>query len=221
MKNLICLLILLIGIPVWAVQATINMPSSDVLPTDRILFKDVTNVYAYKNSGTTIPSINFGLGHGTEFSVGVPITMHFVNSTFTTKLAIEGKKTFFIDDNTRVTFGGGVFPYLNGGVAEGFFYGHATRLIDKTGTAISLGGYAVGDNQFINSGGMLIILEQKLLDKLRLVSEFTTGDNSRANFGVGLKYKPTKDFAVTGAVILPAHDNNVGFQIIVSKFVDI
>ena len=140
-------------------------------------------------------------------------------------MAVVAKHVFYPIENsknTRITVGGGVLPYLTGGVTEGFFYGHATRVISKTKTTFSIGGYMTGEKEFINSGGMLMILEQGIpkTDKVKLVSEYTTGNNSRSNFAVGVKYKPIKDFAVTGAVVIPHYSNNsgVGFQIILSKF---
>lgn len=217
----------------WALQNTINMPNSEVLPQGNVLLKEVDTNYPNKDlkTNTNIPSINYGVGHNTEVSLGVPLIMNFPDSSVKTtiKMAIEAKHVFYpIEDykNTRIIFGGGVFPYLNGGTTEGFFYAHITQIINKTKTNLSLGGYSVGDKEFINSGGMLMMLEQGIpkTDKIKLVSEYTTGRNSRSNFAVGIKYKPVKDFAITGAVILPNHSNdyntnkNIGFEIILSKF---
>ena len=218
--NVFCILMgVFIGHPCFALQNTINMPNSDVLNEGVILLKDVSSVYPDKKSGTTIPSINYGIGHGTEISIGVPVTMKFPNSTFTTKMAVEAKHVIYLYDKTnRITFGGGIFPYLNGGTTEGFFYGHVTKIISKTKTSFSIGGYTTGDKEFINSGGMLMILEQDLNKNLKLLGEYTTGNNSRSNFAVGIKYKPVNDFALTGAVIVPNNENGVGFQVILSKF---
>ena len=218
MKKLIICLFMLIGLPVFALQATINMPNSECLDEGEVLIKDVSNVSPKTDTVSTAPNLTYGIGHKAEVSIGVPVIVNYENSNIVLKSAIEAKKVInILNDNNRITVGAGIFPYLNKSVSpEAFLYAHATRKINKTGTFLSIGGYAQGDKTLVNSGGLLMILDQKVYKDLHLVSEYTTGNGSRSNYSAGLKYK-IKGISMTGAVILPNHSNNVGFQIILSK----
>ena len=214
--KLLTFICLWIGLPAFGVQSTINFPNSEILEENTILLKQVASTYPNNQNGTLIPSVNYGVGHNTEVSVGVPVGFTY-SGVFNQKLALE-TKSVWTKHNTRFTVGGGVFPYLNGGTTEGFVYSHVTQVISKTKTNISVGGYATGQQEFLNDGGIVLILEQSLTDKIKLLGEYTSGNTTRANFAAGLKYKAKNDLAITGAVIIPT-DHGIGFQIIISKFI--
>lgn len=218
-RFLILLIIILVPLPVYALQATINLPNSEVLDENDILLKDVTSFYSKTNIGNTSPNITYGIGHLSEISIGVPIITDFNDSPIV-KTSIEGKKVFtIVDKNNRLTVGGGISPYLNKSICpEGFIFAHGTRKIEKTNTSISLGGYIAGDKTLFNNGGFLAILDQKIYKDVSVLSEYTTGNGSRSNFSVGLRYK-IKDVSITNSIILPNHHNNVGFQITVAKLI--
>ena len=211
-------LIFLISNPSFALQSTINLPNSEITEKNDLFIKDVTVINPNTAKGSTSPNITYGIGHNTELSLGVPVIMTFKDSRFTVKGAIEGKSVIYLGDkNNRLTIGGGVYPYLNKSICpEGFMFTHFTRHIEKTNTKISIGGYISGDKTFINTGGLLIILDQKLYKDLYLLNEYTTGNGSRVGYSVGLKYK-IKGTSITGAVLIPNHGNNLGFQITVAR----
>ena len=111
-----------ISLPCFGVQCTINLPNCEVLDSNTVLLKLVSNTSPKTKTGSINPSINYGLPCKSEASVSVPIGYTY-SGTFTEKMGIEGKKVFQIN-NTRLTTGLGVFPYLSGGTTEGFFYCH-------------------------------------------------------------------------------------------------
>lgn len=212
----LCLLLTLmwIGLPSYGVQSTINFPNSEVTDKDSLAIKQVINTYPGNKNGNLIPSITYGLGYNSEMSISVPLNFKYEGGRVTEKLGLEYKYVYPYK-NTRFTFGASTFPYLNGGTTEGFFYSHVTQKF-KTGTNFSIGGYATGQNTLVNSGGMVMLVEQDLNKKLKLLGEYTTGNNNRAGFSTGIKYKVNKDVSVVGAVIIPYH-NDIGFQLIFSK----
>lgn len=221
MRYILIFIMLIVGLPCFGVSATITVPSSDSLPQDVIMLKDVTLVSPFKGSVTTTPSVNIGTGHGTEFAIGVPVNIKFKDAYTTEKLLLETKKVF-TQGNNRLTVGASVLPYLNKSTCpDGFFYLHITRIIEQTNTSITFGGYMTGTEQLVDSGGTLFVIEQALTDKLKLQSELLTGNNNRSNFAVGLKYK-FNDMSISSAILVPNHcNNNVGFQIIVSKLISL
>lgn len=222
MRVLLVILLMLISLPVYALQATINLPNSEVLEEDTILMKDVTYVYPKGKVVNTAPNITYGVAHEIELSIGVPVIMNYDTDKTVVKSAIEGKKVFYIyDKNNRITVGAGIYPYLNKEISpEGFIFAHATRKIEKTGTSFSIGGYTSGDKTLLNSGGLLMILDQKIYKDIHLLSEYTTGNGSRSNYSAGIKYK-IKGVSITNSVIVPNHGNSIGFQLILAKTIGV
>ena len=212
-----------LGMSANALQAIISVPSSDVLKKNDILLKESTKVSPYKGKNVlTTPSVNVGVGHGLEFSVGVPVNIKFENGRTTEKLSVEAKKVFYLgSDNNRLTVGTAISPSLNMPVCpDTYLYAHATKVIPKTGTTLVAGGYFTGAEHFLNRGGAILAMDQKLIgNKVKAQVEWSSGDNNKSNFGVGLKYRPYDDFSISAATIIPIKgSDNVGFQLTLSKF---
>jgi len=104
-----------------------------------------------------------------------------------------------------------------------FAYAHLSQRIKKTRTSLTAGAYMHGKNSFPDKVGMLVGLEQVLIpNKLRLVCDWMTGDDSYGKMGVGLKYRPVPTVSIASAVIVPNNDDdNIGFNFSVSKFVSL
>lgn len=211
------------GLQANALQAIILVPSSDVLGKNTLLIKESIPVYPGKGSNVNLnTSVNVGLGWGTEMSIAVPVNIKFSDGTTTEKMSIEAKKVFYMgSDNNRLTIGGAIAPSLNMPVCpDTYLYMHASKVIPKTRTTLTAGGYMTGAKHFLNSGGVILAVDQGIIgNKLKAQAEFSSGYNNRSNFGVGLKYRPVQDFSISGAVIIPMKEtNNVGFQLTLSKF---
>lgn len=206
-----------------ALQAIISVPSSDVLKKNAILLKESTIVSpGSARRVNTNPSFNIGLGWGTEVSIGVPINIKFEDGTATEKINIEAKKVFYLgSDTNRLTIGTAIAPSLNMPVCpDTYLYMHATKVIPKTRTALTAGGYMTGTQHLIHTGGAILAVDQGIIgNKLKAQAEWSSGYNNRSNFGVGLKYRPKDDLSIAGAVIIPMKESdNVGFQLTLSKF---
>lgn len=222
-KTIILLCFLSIGLRANALQAIIAVPSSDVLKKNKLLLKQSTIVSPGSASKINLtPSINVGLGWGTEASIGVPVNILFHGGNTTEKLNIEAKKVFYIgSDNNRLTIGGAIAPSLNMPVCpDGFVYIHATKNIPKTRTTLTAGGYMTGAEHFINQGGVILAIDQGIIgNKVKAQVEWLSGNNNKSNLGVGLKYKPKDDISIATAVLIPnKHSDNIGFQLTLSKY---
>lgn len=211
------------GLQANALQAIISVPSSDVLKKGTILLKESSRVYPGKGRKfITTPSVNIGLGHGFEVSAGIPVNIKFEDGQTTEKINLEAKKVFYMgSDNNRLTFGGSIAPSLNMPVCpDMYIYVHASKVIPKTRTTLTAGGYMTGATHFLNSGGTILAIDQGIIgNKLKFQIELSSGYNNKSNFGAGLKYRPKDDFSISGAMILPMQEtDNIGFQLSLSKF---
>lgn len=210
-------------VPVNAEQTIITMPSSEVLPLGDMLLKGSTSVGSFPSESYTslTPSIIFGGGHGTEFSLATGTKLNTARNTM-----VQGrfgvKKVWFLSSATRLTTGAAVLPSFSQVVHPGTFaYAHLSQRIKKTRTSITAGGYLSGEESFLNTGGVMIGLEQVVLpNKLRLAIDWLSSQDSYGKMGVGFKYRPVPSVSVNGSVIIPNEDSdNIAFNISVSKFI--
>ena len=219
---LILLCIFSISSDVKALQNIIDVPSTQVLEKNTFLLKESTNVFPYGDERVQVtPSISFGLGHGFEGSVSLPVNINFSEGLATEKIRLKGKKTFYLgNENNRFMISGGIIPSLNMPVCPDMqVYALFAKRIPKTLTTITAGGYMVGDQHFLNTGGVVLGLEQGFFeDKFKIVTEWSSGYNSRSNWAVGMKFRPVKDLSITTAVIMPNREyDNIGFKLTLSK----
>lgn len=205
-------------------QTIITVPSSEVLPSGTFMLKSSVKNQINENGYTKVtPSLTFGIGHGTDISVGVPVKINRSSDT-----QIEGnfgiKKVIFLGTATRLTLGGNISPSFNHSVTPTMFtYAHITQKIKKSKTGITAGVYAQGKHHFPNQGGVLVGLEQVIIpNKLRVGFDWLSGHNDMGNFAIGLKYKPERTVSITSAVIIPNKSSqSLAFQFSLSKFFSI
>src|SRR5574344_2373051 len=137
----------------FAQQTIITVPSSDVLPEGGFILKTSVKNQINEDGYTDIsPTAIFGIGHGCDFSLKVPVK---INQDYNTSIKgdIGIKKVFFIGSSNRFTIGGSVAPSFNHSVTPDMFtYAHFTKKIRKTRTSLTAGGYLNGRNHFLNQG---------------------------------------------------------------------
>lgn len=209
----------------YAQQTIINIPSSEILPAGDLLFKD-SNRFGSFSSGRNVsltPSVTFGTGFGTELSTAIGTSID-KNYSATVRNDISAKKVFFLGSSTRLTFGGTISPYLTQfSHPDTFIYTHLSKRIKKTRTSLTAGAYMNGQKGPIDTGGVILGLEQVIIpNKLRLAFDWTSGQDSLGRMGVGFKYRPIPTVSITSAVIMPNEDtDNIAFNISISKFISL
>ena len=212
-------------LPALSQQTIINLPSSEVLPRGEFIIKESTKFRPFSPGGYTsiTPSIIMGIGHDMDLSFGVGTTL---DSDF--KANVKGdiglKKVFFLGSSTRLTVGGNISPsFMNSVTPDTFAYAHITQRIKKTRTSLTAGAYLNGKQHILNTGGVAFGIDQVLIpNKLRLVFDWMSSEQSCGRMGVGLKYRPVPTLSVTSAVIIPnKHSENIGFGISVSKSISL
>lgn len=216
-------LLFIVNSRVEAVQSIITIPSSSVLPQGGVIIKETTRVNPYGDKNVRItPNVTFGTGHGMEVSVGVPVSVKFAGDVTETKTDLSAKKVWYIGSGTRVSVGGTISPSFNMPVCpDTFVFGHVTQRFKKTKTGFTVGGYATGRRHFLNSGGVIIAVDQVVIsNKLNVVAEWASGENNRGRFGAGLKYRPNPELSVSAAVLIPNREcDNIGFHLSLSKYI--
>lgn len=210
---------------VQAEQTIITMPSSEVLPVRDMLLKGGTSISPFSTEGNTslTPSVTFGSGFGTELSTSIGTVLD-TNRNTSVVGHLSAKKVWFLGSSTRLTTGGTLSPYLTHAVHPGtFIYAHLSQRIKKTRTSITAGGYFSGEKNFLNTGGVMLGIEQVIIpNKLRLAMDWLSGQDSYGRIGVGLKYRPIPSVSITSAVIIPNRDmDNIAFNLSVSKFISL
>lgn len=209
----------------FAQQTIINVPSSEVLPAGQIMFKSSNRFRPFEPDGyaSLTPALTIGIGRGMELSTGVNTS---IDNDYNTSVRndISAKKVWFLGNSTRLTVGGTIGPSLSEAVHPNtFFYGHLSQRIKKTRTSITAGAYMNGQEHFLNSGGVILGLDQVIIpNKLRLAFDWLSGEDSYGKMGVGFKYRPIPTVSVTSAVIVPTQDSdNIAFNISVSKYISL
>ncbi|MEI8129424.1 MAG: pentapeptide repeat-containing protein, partial [bacterium] len=135
---------------VYAEQTIINIPSSEVLPAENIIFKESNRFNSHLDNGTTTltPSVIFGVGHGLEFATGVGTTF---NDNNIIRGNFSAKKVFFLGSSTRLTVGGSINPYFSANsTPDSFLYTHLSQRIKKTRTSLTAGAYVHGQKSMPN-----------------------------------------------------------------------
>lgn len=228
-KYLICVLstftvLLISGLDVEAQQTIINVPSSEVLPVGEIILKDSNRFRPFSPDEfvSITPSVTAGVGHGIEASGGVATS---INDGVRVRGDVSVKKVTFITGSTRFTVGMRVSPYLSESSGpDNFTYAHISQRIRKTKTSLTAGMYVAGNKQFLpDRPGVVLGLDQVLIgNKLRLVVDWISRNESYGVLGAGLKYRPTRTISITGAALIPNGDeSNLAFLVSISKYVSL
>src|SRR5574344_1147300 len=125
-----------------AQQMIITVPSSDVLPSGQVILKTSAKSQFTNSDYTKLtPTATIGIGHGMDFSFGVPtkIDKDYNTSTYGN---IGLKKVWFVGNSTRFTAGGNISPSFNMPVTPDMYtYAHFSQKIKKTRTSITMGAY--------------------------------------------------------------------------------
>lgn len=211
--------VLIVSQSAFAQQNIINVPSSDVLPAGNIILKQSNKFSPFDNSYVSLtPSVIMGVGKGVEASVGVGTTISENNST---KMNIGVKKVFKYKKATRFTVGGTLSPNLTEGRnPDSMLYAHTSYLCKKTRTTVTAGGFVGGRQEMPSLTGVMLGIDQTIIpNKLRVVADYISRDESWGAFSAGFKIRPEPTTSITTAVIVPNNqEDRVAFSISISKY---
>lgn len=223
MKRFFVLLLLLafnfVALPVNAQQTILSVPSSDVLPGGEVILKQSNKFSPFGDKFVSLtPQMTVGTGKGTEMSIGVGTNISDNNSV---KLNLTAKKVFKYKKSTRFTIGGNLSPSLTEGrKPDSMIYAHTSFLIRKTKTTITAGGFVGGKGEMPSLTGAMLGIDQTIIpNRLRIVADYISRDESWGAFSAGFKIRPEPTTSITTAIVLPNADGErLAFSISISKY---
>ena len=91
---------------------------------------------------------------------------------------------------------------------------------EKTKTTLTAGGFVGGKEQMPTLTGVMLGIDQTIVpNKLRIVADYISRDESWGAFSAGFKFRPEPTTSITTAVIVPNDkENRVAFPISISKY---
>ena len=205
---------------VFAQQTIISVPSSDVLPAGEVILKQSNKFSPFGNGFVSLtPQAIIGTGKGTEISVGAGTT---IEDQTNVKLNLTAKKVFKLGKATRFTVGGTLTPSLTEGKnPDSMIYAHSSFLSKETRTTITAGGFVGGKGEMPSLTGVMLGIDQTIIpNKLRIVADWISRDESWGAFAAGFKIRPEPTTSITTAVIVPNNnEDRVAFSISLSKYI--
>lgn len=218
--SLIIFCCLVCGSAVYAQQTIISVPSSDVLPGGEVILKQSNRISPFGDGFVSLtPQATIGTGKGTEASIGVGTT---IDDRTDVKLNLTAKKVFKIKRAARFTIGATLSPSLTEGKnPDSMIYSHGSYLFRKTKTTITAGGFVGGRGEMPSLTGVMLGIDQTIIpNKLRVVADWMSRDESWGAFSAGLKIRPEPTTSITTAIVIPNSDEDrVAFSISLSKYV--
>lgn len=218
--SLIIFCCLVWGSAVYAQQTIISVPSSDVLPGGEVILKQSNRISPFGDGFVSLtPQATIGTGKGTEASIGVGTT---IDDRTDVKLNLAAKKVFKIKRAARFTVGATLSPSLTEGKnPDSMIYSHGSYLFRKTKTTITAGGFVGGRGEMPSLTGVMLGIDQTIIpNKLRVVADWMSRDESWGAFSAGLKIRPEPTTSITTAIVIPNSDEDrVAFSISLSKYV--
>ncbi len=214
------LLLLLSPLSAIAQQTIVTVPSSDVLPGGEIILKQSNRIAPFgSDSYSLTPQAIIGTGKDTEISVGVGTSI--ADST-SVKLNLAAKKVFRIKSSARFTVGGTLSPSLTEGEnPDSMIFAHGSYLFRKTRTTLTAGGFVGGQGQMPSLTGVMLGIDQSIIpNKLRIVADWVSRDESWGAFAAGFKIRPEPTTSITTAVVVPNNgEDRIAFSVSISKYV--
>lgn len=219
-KTLLFLLFsLFFQLPSFSQQTVITIPSSDVLPFGEMILKQSNRFSPFGDGFVSLtPNVIMGTGKGTEVSFAVGTS---IRDRTDVKLDMTAKKVFRIHKSTRLTVGGKLSPSLTAGRnPDSMLFAHTSYIVKKTKTTLTAGGYVAGYGQMPSYSGAMVGIDQSIIpNKLRIVADWMSRDDSNCGFAAGLKIRPEPTTSITTAIIIPNDSQDrVAFSISVSKY---
>lgn len=203
-----------------AQQTIVTMPSSDVLPGGEVILKQSNRYSPFGDAYASLtPQVIVGTGKDTEISVGAGTT---IDDRTSVKLNLTAKKVFKIKRSARFTVGGTLSPSLTEGQnPDSMIYAHGSYLCKKTRTTLTAGGFVGGRGQMPSLTGVMIGIDQTIIpNKLRVVADWVSRDESWGVFAAGLKIRPEPTTSITTAVIIPNNqEDRLAFSLSISKYI--
>lgn len=220
LKAILFLALYTTGLSVFAQQTIITMPSSDVIPAGEIILKQSNRFSPFGSDGfvSLTPQVIVGTGKDTEISVGAGTTIEDKTSV---KMNLAAKKVFRIKRSARITVGGTLSPSLTEGTKpDSMIYAHGSYLVRETRTTLTAGGFVGGRGEFPTLTGVMMGIDQTIIpNKLRIVADWVSRNESWGSFAAGFKIRPEPTTSITTAVIIPNNqEDRVAFSVSISKY---
>lgn len=207
------------GSAVFAQQTVITIPSSDVLPFGHMILKQSNRFSPFGEGFVSLtPNMILGTGKDTEISFGVGTS---IRDRTDVKLDMTAKKVFRIKKRTRLTVGGRLQPSLTAGEnPDSMLYAHTSFLVKKTKTTLTAGTYVAGYSQMPDSMGVMLGIDQTIIpNKLRVVADWMSRQDSGCALSAGMKYRPVPTTSITTAIIIPNDsEDRIAFSISLSQY---
>ena len=204
---------------VFAQQTIVTMPSSDVLPGGEVILKQSNRYSPFGEAYASLtPQVIMGTGWGTEASFGVGTT---IDDRTSVKLNITAKKVFKIKKAARFTVGGTLSPSLTEGKnPDSMIYAHGSYLFKKTKTTLTAGGFIGGKGEMPTLTGVMIGVDQTIIpNKLRIVADWVSRDESWGALAAGFKIRPEPSTSITTAIVITNNsEDRVAFSLSISKY---
>lgn len=218
--SLTAFILFIAGSASFAQQTIVTMPSSDVLPGGEVILKQSNRFSPFGDKFVSLtPQLIMGTGKGTEMSFGVGTN---IDDRTSVKLNITAKKVFKIKRSARFTVGGTLSPSLTEGRnPDSMIYAHGSYLCKKTKTTLTAGGFVGGKGEIPSLTGVMLGIDQTIIpNKLRIVADYVSRDESWGSFAAGLKIRPEPTTSITTAVVIPNNnEDRLAFSISLSKYV--
>lgn len=205
----------------FADQTIVTVPSSDVLPGGEVILKQSNRFSPFGDSKfvSLTPTATIGLGRGFETSLGAGTN---IDDHTSVKLNLGLKKVFKINRSSRFTIGGRISPSLTEGInPDSLIYAHGSYLIRETKTTLTSGMYISGDRRMPNSTGAILGIDQTIIpNKLRIVADWMSREDSGCALSAGFKIRPEPTTSITTAIVVPNSDEDrIAFSISISKYI--
>ena len=99
-------------------------------------------------------------------------------------------------------------------------YAHGSYLVRETRTTLTAGGFVGGRGEFPTLTGVMMGIDQTIIpNKLRIVADWVSRNESWGSFAAGFKIRPEPTTSITTAVIIPNNqEDRVAFSVSISKY---
>lgn len=188
-----------------AQQTVFNVPTTDVLPEEKVYFEldmsvKLNDTTALQHFSSFVPRVVVGVGHRVEVGVNLPGNIQPGPDTTTIVPAIKWKIYDGKDNGWAVVVGNNLFiPVRNKSYNLGTFSYVMAQKTFKQGTRIGAGGNFFSRNVVApnaNRAGGQFTFEQPITKKLNFNTDWYTGKHTNGYLTTGFAYKFTNK--VTG-----------------------
>lgn len=188
------------ALKVRAQQTVFNVPTTDVLPKEKLYFEmDISvkpnDTNALQHFSSFVPRLVVGVGGNVEVGVNIPGNIQPGPDSTTIVPAIKWRIYSGKDNGWAVVVGSHLYvPVHNKTYNAGNYSYLMTQKSFKTGTRLGCGGYFYSKNTVVpdaNRAGGQFTFEQPITKKLNFNTDWFTGKHANGYLTTGFAYKVT------------------------------